>query len=209
MRKIDKGNEPVVLTSWKRNHPQGRYDDLTDAERQAIRHACLTEQYFLCAYCCKQIGVKDDDCMNEHVEARRLAPNRSLDFSNIVASCKTPKQCDAVHGSTPLPLTPLMLECETELRFKISGRVEGLTDRAKETIRVLNLGDTEHSNRSLVETRKQLINTLLMANGVDADEGLEDETLIEMVLADIQQPTNGKLEAYAPVVVNILQQWLA
>lgn len=209
MRKIDKGNEPVVLTSWKRNHPQGRYDDLTDAERQAIRHACLTEQYFLCAYCCKQIGVKDDDCMNEHVEARRLAPNRSLDFSNIVASCKTPKQCDAVHGSTPLPLTPLMLECETELRFKISGRVEGLTDRAKETIRVLNLGDTEHSNRSLVETRKQLINTLLMANGVDADEGLEDEALIEMVLADIQQPTNGKLEAYAPVVVNILQQWLA
>ena len=209
MRKIDKGDEPVVLTGWKRNHPQGRYDDLTDAERQAIRHACLTEQYFLCAYCCKQIGVKDDDCMNEHVEARRLAPNRSLDFSNIVASCKTPKQCDAVHGSTPLPLTPLMLECETELRFKISGRVEGLTDRAKETIRVLNLGDTEHSNRSLVETRKQLINTLLMANGVDADEGLEDEALIEMVLADIQQPTNGKLEAYAPVVVNILQQWLA
>ena len=51
--------------------------------------------------------------------------------------------------------------------------------------------------------------TLLMANGVDADEGLEDEALIEMVLADIQQPTNGKLEAYAPVVVNILQQWLA
>ncbi len=209
MRKIDKGDEPAVLTSWKRNHPQGRYDDLTDAERQAIRQTCLTEQYSLCAYCCKQIGVKDDDCMNEHVEARRLAPNRSLDFSNIVASCKTPKQCDAAHGSTPLPLTPLMPECETELRFKISGRVEGLTDRAKETIRVLNLGDTEHSNRSLVETRKQLINTLLMANGVDADEGLEDEALIEMVLADIQQPTNGKLEAYAPVVVNILQQWLA
>lgn len=209
MRKIDKGDEPVVLTGWKRNHPQGRYDDLTDAERQAIRQTCLTEQYSLCAYCCKQIGVKDDDCMNEHVEARRLAPHRSLDFSNIVASCKTPKQCDAAHGSTPLPLTPLMPECETELRFKLSGRVEGLTDRAKETIRVLNLGDTEHNNRSLVETRKQLINTLLMANGVDADEGLEDEALIEMVLADIQQPTNGKLEAYAPVVVNILQQWLA
>ncbi len=209
MRKIDKGDEPDVLTSWKRNHPQGRYDDLTDEERRAIRQACLTEQYSLCAYCCKQIGMKDDDCMNEHVEARRLAPNRSLDFSNIVASCKTPKQCDAAHGSTPLPLTPLMPECETELRFKLSGRVEGLTDRAKDTIRVLNLGDTEHNNRSLVETRKQLINTLLMANGVDADEGLEDEALIEMVLADIQQPTNGKLEAYAPVVVNILQQWLA
>jgi hypothetical protein len=34
------------------------------------------------------------------------------------------------HGSQPLPLTPLMPECETELRFKFSGRVEGLTERA-------------------------------------------------------------------------------
>lgn len=209
MRKIEKGDEPAVLSSWKRQHPQGQYSELAHEERQAISQACLIEQFYLCAYCCKPIGVKDDDCMNEHVEARRLAPNRSLDFSNIVASCKTPQQCDAAHGSTPLPLTPLMPECETELRFKLSGRVEGLTDRARETIRVLNLGDTEHNNRSWVETRKQLISTLLMANGVDAGDGLEDKELIEIVLTDIQQPTNGKLEPYAPVVVNILQQWLA
>ena len=28
-------------------------------------------------------------------------------------------------------------------------------------------------------------------------------------IADIQQPKDGKLEAYAPVVVNILSQWLS
>ena len=35
-----------------------------------------------------------------------------------------------------LLLTPFMNECETEFKFKISGRVEGLTYRAIETIKV-------------------------------------------------------------------------
>ncbi len=77
--------------------------------------------------------------MNEHVVTRSIAPNRSLDFSNIVASCTTPRQCDAAHKLQPFALTPFMNECETEFKFKISGRVEGLTDRAIETIKVLKL----------------------------------------------------------------------
>ena len=120
MRKIDKGYEPERLTQWKRQHPQGRYDQLNDLERQDIRIACTKEQFYLCAYCCQTISGTSADTMNEHVEARRLAPSRSLDFSNIVASCTTPQQCDAAHGSQALPLTPLMDECETELKFKIS-----------------------------------------------------------------------------------------
>lgn len=209
MRKIVKSIEPDALTIWKRQHPQGRYADLSNVERLAIRQACLTEQYYLCAYCCKAVGYKPDDCMNEHVEAQDIAPQRVLDFNNIVVSCRTPNQCDAAHGSQPLPLTPFMAECETELKFKLSGRVEGLTKRAKDAITVLNLGESEQSNRSLVEKRKQLVSSLLMVNGVDPDDGLEDDELINLVIADIQQPKDGKLEAYAPVVVNILSQWLS
>jgi len=213
MRKIVKCIEPDALTVWKRQHPKGCYDDLEKTKqhgiRQAIRQTCLIEQYYLCAYCCKPIGIKQSDCMNEHVEARDIAPQRSLDFSNIVASCRTPNQCDAAHGSQPLPLTPFMAECETELKFKISGRVEGLTERAKAAIKVLNLGESEQSNRSLVEKRRQLVSSLLMVNDVDPAAGLEDDDLIHLVIADIQQPKDGKLEAYAPVVVNILSQWLS
>ena len=83
------------------------------------------------------------DCCNEHVEARSIAPNRELDFSNIVASCNSKGQCDDAHGAQMFSLAPFMDECEAELKFKISGRVEGVTARAKETIRVLNLGDHE------------------------------------------------------------------
>jgi hypothetical protein len=48
-----------------------------------------------------------------------------------------------------------------------------------------------------------------MVNGVDPDDGLEDDELINLAIADIQQLKDGKLEAYAPVVVNILNQWLS
>ncbi len=211
MRRISKtpGIEPELLTKWKQRNPQGIYKDLSEVERQAIREACVEEQYYLCAYCCQALSGKNRDTMNEHVEAQHIAPQRSLDFTNIVASCTNPNQCDAAHGSQPLPLTPFMPECETDLVFKLSGRVVGKTQQAVETIRVLNLGDTERNNRSLIEKRKQLMYSMLLKNGIDHNDGLDDDDLIEMVITDLSVPTDGKLEAFAPVMINILRQWIS
>ncbi len=209
MRKIIKGNEPTSLTQWKRGNPTGRYDDIDMPLRQDIRNACLKEQFYLCAYCCKAITGNNYDCMNEHVEARKLAQHRSLDYYNIVTSCTTKNQCDDSHGSQPFSLTPLMDECETELLFKISGRVEGLTDRARQAISVLRLGDSEQQNRSLIQTRKQLVDALLFANGIDPSDGLDDDELLKSVIDDINQPVDGKLKPFAPVVANILRSWLS
>lgn len=206
MRKINKANEPDSLTRWKRHHPNGVYEDLSHVERQDVRSSCLKEQFYLCAYCCQSISL--DNSVNEHVEARKLAPQKQLNYANIVASCKTPKQCDAAHASQPLKLTPLMEACEHEFKFKISGRVEGITARAVDTIQVLNLGDTEKNNRSLIEKRKQLSQALLWTNGIDPEAGIDDDELIAMLIEDIENTRNGKLEAYAPVVVNILRSWL-
>ncbi|WP_243455997.1 hypothetical protein [Psychrobacter halodurans] len=205
MRKIDKqaGFEPTSLRQFKRRHKQGNYSDLTSEIRQDIRLACTTEQFYLCAYCCKPISGDSRDTMNEHVEARKTAPNRSLDYTNIVASCTTPNQCDDAHGSQPLPLTPFDAECETDLVFKLSGRVTGLTDDAKETIRVLNL-----DNKSLIEQRSQFVQALLLGGGVDPDDVIDDSDLIQMVINDLAQPQDGKLEAFTPVVINILRGWL-
>ncbi|MGX8219656.1 hypothetical protein ACWS81_02590 [Psychrobacter celer] len=199
MRKIDKqaGFEPVSLRQFKRCHNQGNYSDLTPEIRQDIRLACTTEQFYLCAYCCKPISGDSRDTMNEHVEARKIAPNRSLDYNNIVASCTTPNQCDDAHGSQPLPLTPFDAECETDLVFKLSGRVTGLTDEAKETIRVLNL-----DNKSLIEQRRMLINTMLFTYGEDA---IEDDDLINIIIDELAEPKKGKLDAFSPVIVNALK----
>jgi hypothetical protein len=101
-----------------------------------------------------------------------------------------------------------MAECEVELRFKISGRVEGVSDRATATIRVLNLGDHETNNRALIEKRKQLSNALLWTNEVDPNKGLEDDELLKVLIDELDQPREGLLEPFAPVVINILKSWL-
>lgn len=211
MRKIDKGLEPGSLSAFKRRHPLARYPDLSDTVRLEIRHTCAAEQFYICAYCCQRISGTNEDTMNEHVEAQDKAPNRTLDFSNLVASCRTPKQCDAAHGAQSLPLTPLMPECESELRFKLSGRVDGLTERAREAIRVLNLGDTEQNNKALVAKRKQLVDILIWDRYSPNQEQLlqeEDSEVLQMLIDELSQPQQGKLEPFAPVLVNILRSLL-
>jgi uncharacterized protein (TIGR02646 family) len=207
MRTIKKESEPPSLIDWKRKNPQGQYPQLTDDLRRIIRQQALEEQFYLCAYCCQHIQ-DIDHCHNEHVEAQHLNLKRTLDFTNIVVSCNTQHQCGKAHQSQPLPLTPLMPECETELQFKISGRVVGLSDRATLSIQVLNLGDHEKNNRALIEKRKQLSNILFLKNSVNPDEGLEDDELLLLLMDELAKPQQGHLEPYAPVVINILRSWL-
>jgi uncharacterized protein (TIGR02646 family) len=202
LRKISKqvGFEPASLSQFKRRNKQGNYSDLTVETRQDIRLACTIEQFYLCAYCCKQISGSSDDTMNEHVIARKTAPHKSLDYTNIVASCTTANQCDNAHGSQTLPLTPFDVECETDLDFKLSGRVVGLTDDAQKTIGILNL-----NNKSLNEQRKIFIDTILFTYGENA---IEDDYLINIMIDELAQLEEGKLEAFAPVVINVLRGWV-
>ncbi len=208
MRKIDKDVEPQVLTRWKRSNGELRYRDLPSEERRAIRFACFTEQYGLCAYCCQLITV--DNSHNEHVEAQDRVPSRTLDFANIVASCERPAQCGHGRGTRPLALTPLMAECETELKFYLSGLVEGRTERAKACVEILNLGHTDESNRGLVGARKTLVDALIYAQDLQPGELLlEDEELLGMILEDLQTPNaEQQLQPFSPVLVNVIRQLL-
>ncbi len=147
MREITKGQPLASLQQWVRAKPRDKnanqwFQELYAQKNGislAIRQQCAQEQFYLCAYCCDRVTGTNRDTVNEHVEARDLAPARSLEFTNIVASCKTKGQCDDSHKNQPLLLTPLMPECETEFIFKISGRIEGTTPKAIDAIKVLNL----------------------------------------------------------------------
>jgi uncharacterized protein (TIGR02646 family) len=216
VRKITKGNEPASFAEWCRDKPpeqnmNDRFKQLHRDERWDIIHdlsrSCAAEQYFLCCYCCGDIS-DGSFRMNEHVKARKTYPELSLDYGNIAASCKNRNQCDKAHGYKELPLTPFMDECETELKFYISGRVKGLTPRAEETIRVLNLGDNEINNKTLVAKRKQLSLELLYEQGLYPDDPIDDEALLNDVISDLLSPVDGKLKPFAPVVANILRGWI-
>lgn len=210
MKKINKGSEPESLALWKRRNRNKRYQDVNSDIRQDIRKACVSEQFYLCAYCCAEIDADNHSCHNEHVEAQYIAPNRTLDYNNIVASCNTNKQCGHSHASKDLPLTPLMDECESEFKFYINGKVKGLSERAKKSIDILNLGDEEQKNRYLIETRKRLIESLIYEKGEKpGDIQLLDDELIDILINDISQPKDFKLVPFSPVLVNILRGWQA
>lgn len=210
MRKIIKGEAPQHLTSWTRKNPDRYYKDIADDNplRQIIRQACTKEQLYLCAYCCDTITGENDTCHNEHIQAQKQANTRTLDYTNIVASCNGKNQCGHAHGHTTLELTPLMTECETELGFEVNGLAVGKTPRAQTCITQLNLGDTAKSNRKLVEKRKQMIEALLYENGVDPFEQLEDDELLKLVIADLNTPQNGRLAPFSPILASILRDWL-
>ena len=208
MRKISKGIEPEALTRWKRLNSTLRYRDLPVEESRSIRSACISEQYGLCAYCCQAITI--DDAHNEHIEAQDRAQNRTLDLSNIVASCQRSHQCGHGRGTRALPLTPLMDECETELKFYLSGLVKGHTDRANTSIEALNLGHTEESNRGLVGARKTLVDALVYTQNLPPDElQNEDEDFLGLLLEDLQTPDAGRLQPFSPVLVNVIRHLLA
>ncbi|MGY2186943.1 hypothetical protein D3C87_1336620 [compost metagenome] len=209
MRKIDKGTEPTSLTRFRSSNRTSRYRDLPHAERSSIRSSCISEQFGLCAYCCQSITV--DSAHNEHLEAQDLAPNRTLDFSNIVASCQRLHQCGHGRNTRHLPLTPLMVECETELRFYLSGLVTGKTERARVSIETLNLGHSEDSNRGLIGARKQLVEALIYSlNTAPEDLQFEDEELLDLLLEDLKAPVAGQsLQPFAPVLANVIHHFLA
>lgn len=210
MRLIAKGQEPTELSAWKKANPIGRYQDLEGSEqdkvatRRAIRRAAIQEQFGLCAYCCKQINI--DNSSNEHLASQMGDKNRTLDFANIVASCITLKRCNQARGSKELPLTPLMPECETELRFRLSGKVEGITERATETIKILAL-----DSRATREERKGLVDSLIYGVGMTPNDLLPpDDELLNILVTDLRIPDEtGKLPPFSPILINILRQFLA
>lgn len=206
MRKIIKGAEPDSFAKWKLKNKTATYPDLPHEERQNVRAACVTEQFGLCAYCCQSITV--DGSHNEHVEAQTRVHNRTLDFTNIVASCESRPHCGHGRGTQPLGLTPFMDECETELKFYLSGLVAGKTARAKEAIETLNLGHTEESNRALIGRRRTLVEALIYKVGVQPGElpEIEDKEILDLLLDDLLLPKAQKLEPFSPVLVNIIRQ---
>ena len=208
MRLIVKGPEPAALTLWKSDFPGGTYDQLTDtrgiAVRKSIRTACISEQKYICAYCCDRID--NSNSHNEHIQPQGAAPHATLDYENIVASCQSNRHCGHKKDSNIIQLTPLMPSCETEVKYYLSGKMSHSTPRGQQFHTVLGLRES-----SLTSRRKQLIDTLIFSIGTNEDEiELMDDELLEMLIEDLKKTdAAGRLEAFAPVLSCILTEYLS
>ncbi|MEF3074697.1 hypothetical protein V2P20_06645 [Methylobacter sp. Wu1] len=211
MRQILKieGWEPEELTAWKRANPCGRYQELGNSRggelaRKAIRRDAIKEQFGLCGYCCKSINLENST--NEHVISQQSDRNQTLNFANIIASCNKKSRCNQARGAKELALTPLMPECETELKFYLSGKVEGKTERASAAIGALAL-----DNRAIQDERKQLVDVLIYTNTGSQPSELEllgDELLNDLISTLDKPDDSGILPPYSPALINIIRGFL-
>lgn len=155
MLKIDKDQIPSF---W--NHVDKKYnnydklnrDDKGKELRQSLRVHIISEQKGICAYCCKSID--DKSSLNEHIKPRAEFPQYSLDYNNIVVSCKTKGTCTTAKGDKYSDdfVSPLDDDLETHFSMSPDGNIICLTERAKYTCDLLKLNSYE-----LVEARKAII----------------------------------------------------
>lgn len=153
---IKKNTEPEWLTEYKRRNPTATYDSESFfGYREQLRKELVKEQHNLCAYCCCQIS--DDKAHNEHIEPRNPrngSSTKTLDYSNIVASCNNADRCGAKKGNdyeVSEFISPLNPECEDTFIYYPDGEMEG----NDYTIGLLNLNSYE-----LKEARKAVYHTL-------------------------------------------------
>lgn len=209
MKRINKSAEPNSLTIFKGNNPISKYSDLSNGNehvRVDIRNACIAEQFFLCAYCCNRITTNTSH--NEHVVSQNSISGRNLtlEYNNIVASCNSKNHCGHKKANFDIALTPLMPECEIEVIYQLNGKMRHTTPRAQRMIDTLQL-----RNNALANTRKQIIDLVLFEYVDDLiDLNIEEDDYLRLIIDEISQPDiDGKLEAFAPVIANVLRQFVS
>ena len=86
MIRINKGDEPGAWKQKKATPGFTEYEPIP-----ALRNALLAEQGYICAYCMREIPVKDKGIKEtskiEHVKSRDDRPDLQLEYDNMVICC--------------------------------------------------------------------------------------------------------------------------
>lgn len=160
MKRIDRQKEPDFLVEYKRAHPKEQYRDLENSAagsrmRNTLREFLIQSQCGLCAYCCRKIDLMHS--LNEHIKPQSTYPNASMDYGNLIASCKTEginPTCGVKKANDydeKLFVSPLEDNCEEEFIFYPNGQIEGVGSRGEYTCRILNLNAYELQRARLAQ----------------------------------------------------------
>lgn len=208
MKRIIKGIEPASLTVFKSSFPNLKYINLSPGHEHVridIRRSCLEDQYYLCAYCSDRIEL--NSCHNEHIipQGSLNGENLTLEYSNIVASCQSKNHCGHKKDKQIINLSPLDRNCENNIVYQLNGKMTHVTPAAQQTINVLNL-----RNSGLVYKRKSVIDLVLFTYVDDLiDLDIENKEYLEDVINELSQPdANGKLEAFSPIIINVIKNFI-
>lgn len=143
---VEKWVKKTKPTEWKL-FSQQNYDGY-----KILREQLRLEQHGICCYCCQTLQEKAEI---DHLQSRKNNHDVMYDYPNLLLSCKTSNQCNNAKGHQELPLTPLMQDCDSEIKINLAGELTASTPRASRAIDILKL-----NNANLCRKRQRKIDEI-------------------------------------------------
>ena len=180
MQKIDKsGKLPEQSEKGFKKHKNSKWSDIPEEVKTPLREELFREQGGLCCYCCQKLKLEWSHI--EHVQCRQDYPKKRFDYDNLLLSCSTPKQCDNAKGNQELSLTPLMKECDNEIKLNLAGELVSGSKRADEAIDILKL-----NNRQIRLWRKNLVDAISFVfdpnQSYGPPIGIQDRKTLDLIM---------------------------
>jgi len=207
MKYIQKGKEPQNFSDWKATQKSlgvnYDYECLSNPEKKAVHISLLSEQGYICCYCCMRVEQS-----NSHIE--HLAPQSktdselSVDYTNMLASCGRdpdwPEYCGNKKKNLAIGVSPLQSNCEDFFSYSSNGEILPTTNNlnyqkdANTTIQVLGL-----NHYDLTQGRIQALEAL---KGIMTPE--EAELLGEVCQ---QMDAQGRYQPFCNAVLYFLKNY--
>lgn len=175
------------------------------------------EQGYVCCYCCCRIpDTRHPKVVTEHLKPKSIHKELVAEYANLLASCdggedKTgespdrtiyPLHCDKAKGHKEIEVTPLDEDCELLFEYTIDGHIKGLSDKANQTVNILNL-----DCNVLVNRRRLAIASYIYENRRNGTI-LPDEDLRIIQSSLLNKDFEGKYEPFFFPVVKAIESLL-
>ena len=213
MKYIQKGKEPQIFSKWKaKQRPLGvnyaDYEYLSNPERKAVHISLLSEQGYICCYCCKR--VEQSNSHIEHLDPQsKTDAELSVEYTNMLASCgrdtnkpeyRWPEYCGNKKGDLAIGVSPLQANCEEFFNYSSTGEIrptENNLDHQKDAQTTINVLGLNHYD--LTQGRIQALEAL---QGIMTQEEAE-------LLAQVCQQMNweGRYQPFCNAVLCFLKNY--
>lgn len=205
MKFIQKLSDPNELIEWKKKQQEAgvncNYSCFQNPEKKIVHVSLLTEQGYLCCYCCKRLDKNSSHI--EHFAAQsKTDDDLSVDYRNLHASCGSaqhwPPCCGNHRENNKIPISPLDEQCESYFTYTSEGNIAAIeahprqTD-AERTIRVLNLNFYD-----LQKSREEAF---------DALTGLSDDDAEKLLKQCYEKDEDGRFRPFCAAVANYIMQY--
>lgn len=217
---LEKGAAACAWNLLPSNEPKIPEVGVTYFTKKKLKDALLEEQGSICAFC--MAGLKNDaDCTIDHLQPKAEdARNRTFDYQNLLACCsgivtedsalnykEDLRHCNNKKEDKTIPITPLMVDCESKFLFTIDGEIlPVLEDDAQTKITIDRLG---LNSKILEKRRKDTIYHYLYPD-VPTDDNPNTPRLItkeeaKTKIAQLTQKSNGRFSPFVMAVIQVLE----